>query len=296
MAAFLLFMFIFTSQVIGGFNAKLPPPSYGNTITILSIDGGGVKGILPTVVLEHLEKALQKLAKDEKAALADYFDVIAGTSTGGLIATMLAAPGLQDASRPAFTTPEILQFYLDCAPSIFNLTHAANWTLETPSPKFDERFLHQKIKEVPSRDVRLADIVLGTSAAPTELPPHFILKKLFLLDGFNLADGSLTATSPALIAVSEVVQQLNKKNPNFVPLNENEPTKIVLLSLGTGRNGETKGIDALKGRFLTGIQWIPLITASLAMSLGDMNEYHLKSVFPDNPSSDNYYLRIDVTS
>jgi hypothetical protein len=59
MAAFLLFMFIFASQVIGGFNAKLPPPSYGNTITILSIDGGGVKGILPTVILEYLEKALQ---------------------------------------------------------------------------------------------------------------------------------------------------------------------------------------------------------------------------------------------
>jgi patatin-like phospholipase/acyl hydrolase len=53
-----------------------------------------------------------------------------------------------------------------------------------------------QIKEVPSRDVRLADIVLGTSAAPLELPPHFILKSLLPLDGFNLADGSLTATSP----------------------------------------------------------------------------------------------------
>jgi hypothetical protein len=46
MAAFLLFVFIFASQVIGGFNTKLPPPSYGNTITILSIDGGGIKGII----------------------------------------------------------------------------------------------------------------------------------------------------------------------------------------------------------------------------------------------------------
>jgi hypothetical protein len=59
MAPFLLFAFVFASQVIGGFNTKLPSPSYGNTITILSIDGGGVKGILPTVVLEYLEKALQ---------------------------------------------------------------------------------------------------------------------------------------------------------------------------------------------------------------------------------------------
>jgi hypothetical protein len=100
----------------------------------------------------------------------------------------------------------------------------------------------------------------------------------------------------ALIAVSEVVQQLNNKNPNFVPVNKNEPTKIVLLSIGTGRNGETKGYDALKARFFTGYEWIPLIAQSLGTSMGDMNEYHLKSVFPDLPTSDNYYLRIDVTS
>lgn len=59
MGAFLLFVLVFASQVIGGFNTKLPPPAYGSTITILNIDGGGIKGILPTVVLEHLEKALQ---------------------------------------------------------------------------------------------------------------------------------------------------------------------------------------------------------------------------------------------
>jgi hypothetical protein len=59
MAPFLLFVFVFASQVIGGLNTKLLPPSYGNTISILSIDGGGIKGILPTVILEHLEKALQ---------------------------------------------------------------------------------------------------------------------------------------------------------------------------------------------------------------------------------------------
>jgi len=59
MGSFLLFMFVFASQVIGGFNTKLPPPTYGNAITILSIDGGGIKGILPTFLLRNLEKALQ---------------------------------------------------------------------------------------------------------------------------------------------------------------------------------------------------------------------------------------------
>jgi len=59
MGAFLLFVFVFASQVIGGFNTKLPSPAYGNTITILSIDGGGIKGIIPSVILQNLEKALQ---------------------------------------------------------------------------------------------------------------------------------------------------------------------------------------------------------------------------------------------
>lgn len=56
---FLLFACVLASQVIGGLNTKLPPPSYGNTITILSIDGGGIKGIIPSVVLERLENALK---------------------------------------------------------------------------------------------------------------------------------------------------------------------------------------------------------------------------------------------
>lgn len=56
---FFLLVCVFASQVIGGLNTKLPPPSYGNTITILSIDGGGIKGIIPSVVLSRLEKILQ---------------------------------------------------------------------------------------------------------------------------------------------------------------------------------------------------------------------------------------------
>ncbi|KAF7045085.1 hypothetical protein CFC21_054228 [Triticum aestivum] len=60
-------------------------------ITILSIDGGGVRGIIPAIVLAFLEKELQKLDGPD-ARIADYFDVVAGTSTGGLLTVMLAAP------------------------------------------------------------------------------------------------------------------------------------------------------------------------------------------------------------
>ncbi|GMN35269.1 hypothetical protein TIFTF001_042198, partial [Ficus carica] len=60
----------------------LQPPSYGNLITILSIDGGGIRGLIPGTILDFLEAELQKL-DGEDTRIADYFDVIAGTSTGG---------------------------------------------------------------------------------------------------------------------------------------------------------------------------------------------------------------------
>ena len=61
---------------------KSPPPSYGSTVTVLSIDGGGVRGIIPGTILAFLEEKLQEFDGPD-ARISDYFDVIAGTSTGG---------------------------------------------------------------------------------------------------------------------------------------------------------------------------------------------------------------------
>lgn len=59
---------------------------------------------------------VQKL-DGENARIADYFNVIAGTSTGGLITTMLTVPN--DNGRPMFAAEDIKNFYYDECPKIF---------------------------------------------------------------------------------------------------------------------------------------------------------------------------------
>jgi patatin-like phospholipase/acyl hydrolase len=85
-------------------------------VTLLAIDGGGIRGLIPGTILAFLEARLQELDGPD-ARLADYFDCIAGTSTGGLITAMLAAPG--DHGRPLFAASDINRFYLDNGPRIF---------------------------------------------------------------------------------------------------------------------------------------------------------------------------------
>ncbi|GKA71888.1 patatin-like protein 2 [Tanacetum coccineum] len=96
-----------------------PPPTVNNLITILSIDGGGIRGIIPGVILGYLEEQLQDIDNNKNAKLADYFDVIAGTSTGGLVTTMLTAPKEPGSNEPKCAAKDIVKFYIDNAPMIF---------------------------------------------------------------------------------------------------------------------------------------------------------------------------------
>ncbi|KAL7617294.1 hypothetical protein Lser_V15G00778 [Lactuca serriola] len=192
--------------------SPLQPPTYGNLITILSIDGGGVRGIIPSVILEFLETQLQKL-DGENARLADYFDVIAGTSTGGLVTALLTTPG--EDNRPIFAAKDVKDFYIQHCPNIFphdskhhRFAAATKVVKALSGPKYDGEHLHKVIRETlkekqlhetltnvviptfdikylqpmifssyqiqknPSLDAKLSDICIGTSAAPTYLPSH----------------------------------------------------------------------------------------------------------------------------
>ncbi|CAL4983233.1 unnamed protein product [Urochloa decumbens] len=189
-----------------------PPPSTGKLITILSIDGGGIRGLIPATIVAFLEAKLQELDGPD-ARIADYFDVIAGTSTGALLTSMLAAP--DDNKRPLFAAKDLNTFYLENGPKIFPekkaglLTPVVKLVGAVTGPKYDGVFLHDKIKSlthdvriadtvtnviVPAFDVKylqpvifstyeahhdplknahLSDICISTSAAPTYFPAHF---------------------------------------------------------------------------------------------------------------------------
>ena len=81
---------------------------------ILSIDGGGLKGALPAAFLAEIEEATGK-------RIVDHFDLIAGTSTGGIIAIGL---GL---GIPAQT---ILDFYVNEGPAVFRQDRPHLWVVE----------------------------------------------------------------------------------------------------------------------------------------------------------------------
>ncbi|KAI5354532.1 Hypothetical predicted protein [Prunus dulcis] len=194
----------------------LQPPTYGNLITVLSIDGGGIRGLIPGTILAFLESELQKL-DGEDARLADYFDVIAGTSTGGLVTAMLTAP--DENNRPLFAANDIKEFYLNECPKIFPqntcplFPHVTKIIKALTGPKYNGKYLHSLVRQklgdkklhqtltnvvIPTFDIRnlqptifssfevnhkpcfdalLSDICIGTSAAPTYLPAHYFETK-----------------------------------------------------------------------------------------------------------------------
>ncbi|XP_019149984.1 PREDICTED: patatin-like protein 2 [Ipomoea nil] len=255
----------------GEYNAPSIPP--GGVVTILSIDGGGIRGIIPGTIVAYLEKQLQALDGPD-ARVADYFDVIAGTSTGGLMTTMLTAPDKN--KRPLYAGEDIVTFYKEHGPKIFpaNTSEMQNLLI---GPKYDGKYLHQvlqdklgdtrlsqtltdviiptfdiktseptifitwDVKDSPEKNAKLSDICIATSAAPTYFPGHYF--DTTDANGgkveFNLIDGGVAANNPTLVAISTVTQRMVAQDPKFLrsSTSSNEPIgchRFLILSVGTG--------------------------------------------------------------
>ncbi|KAK1418347.1 hypothetical protein QVD17_27490 [Tagetes erecta] len=248
------------------------PPAYGKLITVLSIDGGGIRGLIPAIILDFLETHLQRLEGDDSVRIADYFDVIAGTSTGGLITAMLTTPDPDNKVRPLFSAKDIKDFYLRKSRKIFpqdcmvtkivknvcgplydgkylrkcirkklKLTRLSDALTNIVIPTFDIKalqptiFSSYQIDEKPHTNALLSDICIATSAAPTYLPPHYF-KTIHDKKKykFNLVDGGVAANNPTLIAMSEISKQHIRKNPEFAPPELLDYNRYLVISIGTG--------------------------------------------------------------
>jgi patatin-like phospholipase/acyl hydrolase len=191
---------------------------------ILAIDGGGIKGAFPAAFLARLEERLNQ-------PIGRYFDLIAGTSTGGIIALWLGAGG-----RAA----DILSFYESHGPEVFRAAgrldalrhwfsgkHSAQALRAALEEKFQSRLLGDSLTRliIPSLSLEtgkvhifktahhprlqtdyrrtMVDVALATSAAPSYFPVH-------RTDGSALLiDGGLWANNPVGIASVEAVAVLN---------------------------------------------------------------------------------------
>lgn len=189
---------------------------------ILSIDGGGSKGIYSAMLLHHVEKALGCPAHE-------HFDLIAGTSTGGIIA-LASAYGI-----PARTTAQI---YLKRSKDIFPDSESkkrkfrqyfrrAKYSPEGLRAVLTEHFHQSMIGDckthvliptfslvtgnpwiikkdhegLPGRDdlMSLVDAAMATSAAPTYFPVHTSKDR----EGSRFVDGGIFANNPSVLAYTE---------------------------------------------------------------------------------------------
>ncbi|XP_020152811.1 patatin-like protein 1 [Aegilops tauschii subsp. strangulata] len=314
------------------------PVAPGQRVTVLTIDGGGIRGIIPGTILAFLEAKLQEL-DGPGARLADYFDCIAGTSTGGLITAMITAPGKD--GRPLFAARDVNRFYLDNGPYIFPQRRCAlaAVTASLRRPRYNGKYLHGKIKSMlgetrlsdaltdvviptfdvkllqpiifstydaksmPLKNARLADVCIGTSAAPTYLPAHHFHTH----DGngkereYNLIDGGVAANNPTMVAMTQITKKMmGKDREELYPVEPSDCGKFLVLSVGTGSTSD-QGLYTAKQCSQWGIiSWLrnkgmaPIIDIFMAAS-SDLVDIHAAVLF-QSLHSDANYLRIQDNS
>ena len=121
----------------------------GGQRKLLACDGGGIRGIISIEILARLEAELCKSSGNPKLVLADYFDYVAGTSTGAIIATLVAL---------GYNTDDIRDFYLKSGAEMFE--KARLW--ERFRTKFHDDKLSAMLRDLIGADTRFGSDELQT--------------------------------------------------------------------------------------------------------------------------------------
>ena len=270
---------------------------------ILSIDGGGLRGLVPLLILKEIEKITGK-------KIYELFDLIVGTSTGGIVACGLTAS--KDGKTPLLSIDKLIELYTTKGSVIFpykeNIFTKINSVF---NPKFCPDGLDKSLKEyfqdlrlsntlkpiiVTSYDIRnnevimfksrksnepdynslIKDVCRATSAAPTYLPSY---EMSFGNKQRTCIDGGVFINNPSLAGVSDVIR-------NGYGFDDLDVDDISLLSLGTGIYTENLGVKDTKSWGLK--DWVKPITDVMSQATSKAVDYECTELL-DN------YLRVQVT-
>ncbi|MDA2937603.1 patatin-like phospholipase family protein [Acidobacteria bacterium AH-259-A15] len=277
-------------------------------IKVLSIDGGGIRGIIPAMLLAEIEKRTKK-------RISQLFDLIGGTSTGGILALGLTKP--DKSGKPEYTATDMVDLYEKEGPNIFSrsvwhrisamgnlveekypaegitevlkeyfgsarlrdaLTEVliTSYEIERRIPFF---FKSAKAKKSPrTHDFLMRDVARATSAAPTYFEPLKLeIKKP---DYYALIDGGVFANNPAMCSLVEARTLFPKA------------TDFLVLSLGTGELTRRLPYDEAKGWGLT--QWAQPLLNVVFDGVSDTVDYQLAQLLPADSEGVTQYYRFQT--
>ncbi len=289
-------------------------------IRILSVDGGGIRGVIPGTILAQLETILQKQSNSERK-LGDYFDMIAGTSTGGILSCIYLTPG--DDGKAKYSAQDAVDLYIKNGHKIFDRTTAQK--LSSIGGILHQKYSHDPLYELlttyfgdvtldklikpslitsyditdrsavffTSADARedniynfyVRDVARATSAAPTFFSPAHIesLNKQI----FSLVDGGMFANNPALCAYAEA-RKLDFSKLFNDPQKKDKPTAadMIIVSLGTGSVKKRYSYDDFK--HAGEIKWLEPVIDILMSGNSETVSYQLTQMY-GTLDPDNYY-------
>ena len=277
---------------------------------ILSIDGGGIRGVIPAAVLVEIEERTGR-------PVAELFDLVAGTSTGGLLALGLTKPSATSPGTAEFSARQMLELYEGEGSSIFerDLWHrflALESVLEEKYPSrgiervlaeyFGDTMLSESLTEilVTSYDIErrtpfffrrsrarerqgwdwhMRQAARATSAAPTYFEP-VKLQDPGSSEYYALVDGGVFANNPAMCAYAEA-RTLWPDEEDFL-----------VVSLGTGELTRRIPYDAARGWGLA--KWAQPILGVVFDGVSDTVDFQLAQLCRDQQTRVARYLRMQV--